>query len=66
MDFENKDKVYIDYHPWNRVLEYDCLKKLFYFQDPIHYSNSTYKVLGDYVWSLIEDLPENKKILMHI
>jgi len=48
-----------DYHPWDQYLPYDNSKKIFYFKNPIHHSNSTYEVLGDHIYEKVQDLPEN-------
>jgi len=63
MDLKNKDILneYKDYHPWDQTIPYNFSKKLFYFQNPIQYSNSTYMPLEDYVYNKITDLPDFKK-----
>ena len=63
MDFINKDILieYKDYHPWDRTKPYEFSKKLFYFQNPVQYSNSTYMLLEDYIYIKITDLPDSKK-----
>jgi len=62
MDFKIKDnEEYKDYHPWDQTIKYDFSKKLFYFKNPIHYSNSTYMALKDYIYNKYQDLPNSKK-----